>query len=334
VGGCSLLLAVFIAALTCRGDYSQVWLIAIIGTMLIFQAADTIDLWFQSKSQNRRTVVSKLIAYLLSNGVKVALILLRAPVIAFALVLMFDSLTAAVALIVAYRRFPAARPWRRSRQRMRQLLRDCRPFMVGGFLLVLCMRLDQIMVRQSLGEHSLGIYATAVWLLQLWQVIPTTLIASLGPYIARRKAVSEVQYRQLLVLIFRGFFYMGLAGTVLTYALAPYIIHFIYGDAYESAVPIMRLYALTVPFNFLGQAHNLWLYNEGKYLVRVYGAVIAGIVTVGVITIFAPRIGLFSACIAAIASQMIASFLINAPLDNVAFRLQIRAITFQRSSNG
>lgn len=60
-------------------DDPSVSLTALAGGTLIFQAADTIDLWFQSQSQSRRTVVAKLIAYLVSNGVKVGLILMQAP---------------------------------------------------------------------------------------------------------------------------------------------------------------------------------------------------------------------------------------------------------------
>ena len=51
-------------------DSREVILTALIGTSLIFQAADTIDLWFQSKSQSRRTVLAKITTYILSNLLK------------------------------------------------------------------------------------------------------------------------------------------------------------------------------------------------------------------------------------------------------------------------
>lgn len=52
---------------------------AIVGSVLVFQASDTVDLWFQSQSRSRLTVFAKLSAYLLSNGIKVGLILCDAP---------------------------------------------------------------------------------------------------------------------------------------------------------------------------------------------------------------------------------------------------------------
>lgn len=329
VGVICLSAAIIIAALTCQGDYLQVWLIGIIGSVLVFQAGDTIDLWFQSRSQNRRTVIAKLSAYSISNSVKVVLILLKGPLIAFALVLMLDSVTALIALVFAYRGFPADQRWRYSRHRASKLWRDCRPFMFGGFLLVLYMRIDQIMVNQLMGGQSLGIYAAAVWLLQLWQVIPTTLATSLGPYIARRKALSEALYRNTLIVIFRIFFFTGVASALITFVVAPVLIHVVYGSAYAGAVSIMRVYALTLPALFLSLGHNLWLFNEGKYMVRVYGAVAAAFSTVAIIYFLAPKLGVLSASVAAVVSQFIASFLINAAFDKQAFRMQIRAITFR-----
>ena len=46
-------------------------LVIIVGAMLVFQASDTVDLWFESQSQSKRTVLAKLVSYLFSNGIKV-----------------------------------------------------------------------------------------------------------------------------------------------------------------------------------------------------------------------------------------------------------------------
>lgn len=77
----------------------SVYITALAGASLIFQAADTIDLWFQSQSQSRRTVIAKLIAYLISNGLKILLILNQAPLLAFAVVMSVEFLLAALSLI-------------------------------------------------------------------------------------------------------------------------------------------------------------------------------------------------------------------------------------------
>jgi O-antigen/teichoic acid export membrane protein len=323
-----LIVAVGIALLSSGHDGLQVWLIAIIGGTLILQAGDAVDLWFQSRSQSKRTVISKLIAYSVTNSAKVVLILMHAPLAAFALVLLLDAVAAALALWVAYRRYPAAGPWRSSRSRSWELVREASPFMIGGVAVVIYLRVDQLLVRQLMGEHELGVYAAAVWILQVWQIVPTILSTSLGPYIARRKSLDEHLYRKTLILVFRLFFYTGVMSAIATLILAPLIIGIMYGPAYRGAVPVLQICALTLPVFFLGMAHNLWLINEGKYMVRVYGAIAAGIWTVAVIFALAPRYGVLSACFAAVSSQLIASFLINAVFDREAFKMQARAILF------
>jgi O-antigen/teichoic acid export membrane protein len=203
------------------------------------------------------------------------------------------------------------------------------PFMVGGLLVVAYMRVDQITVGRVLGERQLGLYAAAVWLLQVWYVIPMTLATSLGPYVARRKATDELAYRRAVMLVSRAFFYAGLVGTLLTVLAGPLAIRLVLGEEYSDAGPLLQAYSLTMPLYFLSLAHNLWLINEGRYLIRVYGAILAGFVTVGLILLLAPRLGVMSACVAAIAAQLVGSLLINIPLDRPAFRLQIQAITFR-----
>lgn len=60
-------------------------LVALACSMLIFQAFDVIDLWFPVKVKSRSVVIAKNGAFLCSTAVKVALILGRAPLLAFAL---------------------------------------------------------------------------------------------------------------------------------------------------------------------------------------------------------------------------------------------------------
>jgi O-antigen/teichoic acid export membrane protein len=249
--------------------------------------------------------------------------------VAFAAVLALDALLSASALAIAYRRFPAEGPWQFSAQRCRRLLEETWPFLIGGLLVVVYMRIDQITVKQVFGERDLGLYAAAVWLLQVWHVIPMTLSISLGPFIARRKALDELIYRRALVLTLRLFFYVGIAAAVGTLLAAPMAIKLVYGNEYLGAVPLLQAYSLTMPFYFLSLAHNLWLINEGRYMVRVYGAIAAGLVTIVCIVVLAPVLGVLAASVAAVAAQLVGSLLINVVLDKQAFRLQLDAIAFR-----
>ena len=52
---------------------SGIYIVGLVGATLVFQAADTVDLWFQCQSQSKRTVIAKALAYLLTSSIKVGL---------------------------------------------------------------------------------------------------------------------------------------------------------------------------------------------------------------------------------------------------------------------
>ena len=57
----------------------EILLCALAGGSLIFQAFDTIHLWFQSRSQSKRTIIPKFISYMCVTALKVTLLMTSAP---------------------------------------------------------------------------------------------------------------------------------------------------------------------------------------------------------------------------------------------------------------
>lgn len=83
-GIASVLLAVGITIFLGEREFLKISLVAILAIAGIFRAADTIELWFQSQVQSKYAVIAKNIAFLLNTLIKVALILTKAPLLAFA----------------------------------------------------------------------------------------------------------------------------------------------------------------------------------------------------------------------------------------------------------
>jgi O-antigen/teichoic acid export membrane protein len=303
-------------------------LTAIAGGLLLCQAADVVDLWFQSQTQSRRTVVSKLIGLAIASGIKITLIFVDAPLSAFVAVAVFEAALVAVALALSYRRFGTGQRWTPTASTCRAVLAEAWPFILSGCAIVVYMRIDQIMVKQLLGASELGVYAAAVALSQFWQILPLTVSASLAPFLSRQKLSDTARYERSIVTVFRAFFYFGVMASLITLALSNVAVSLLFGVAYAPSASLLNLHAVSNIFVFLGVAHSLWLINERRFAVRLWGTVIAGIATVSINSVLLPRIGALGACVAAVASQAIAAFLINAVLDRRGFRLQLEAITF------
>lgn len=318
------------AGLTSNGAPRVMVLAALAGGVLVFQAGDVVDLWFQSQSQSRRTVLAKLITYLLSSGAKVALILQQAPLAAFALVISLEAAASALALWIAYRRLPTAHRWQPCVSSARALLHEAWPLILSSLAIMVYMRVDQIMIQQLLGSRELGLYAAILPISQFWQVLPLSIAISLAPAIARMRANDPERYRTSLIHVFRAFFYAGLICAVLTASVSTVLVELLFGNAYHDSARVLAIHSFSNVFLFLGVAHGLWLTNERRVAVRLWGTLCAGLCAIGFNLALLPRIGLIGAAWASIVAQAVAAFLINALLDRRSFSLQLDAIFWRR----
>jgi O-antigen/teichoic acid export membrane protein len=306
----------------------SVVLTALAGGSLVFQAADTVDLWFQSQSQSRRTVLAKLTAYLISSGVKVALILNGAPLVAFAAVMVLDGLTAAIGLAVAYKRLPCNKGWSLVATTARHLLTECWPFILSGISIMVYMRIDQIMIKEILGLEQLGIYAAVLPLATLWQFIPMLLNTSLAPLIARKKAEGEAAYWQALQKIFKAYALLGWLVCIPTVALANLVVSVLYGSQYQQGALVLSIYVFTNLFINMGVAQGLWLLNDRRAIISLANTIVGAVVAVTGNWLFIPHFGISGVAMVAVLAQIVSAVLMNLIFSKRLFLMQIRSLVW------
>lgn len=306
----------------------SVVLTALTGGALIFQAVDTIDLWFQSQSQSRRTVLAKLSAYLLSSGVKVALILHGAPLTFFAAVVAFDGLVATAGLVIAYRRFPCKKAWSCTYTTARQLLLEGWPFILSSISIMAYMRIDQIMIKEMLGAQQLGVYAAVLPLATAWQIIPMTLYASLAPFVARKKTEGGDAYWQALQKIFKVYALLGWLVCIPTVIFADLAVDLLFGAYYKQGGGVLMIYVFTNLFINMGVAQSLWLLNERKAVLGLAKAMVgAGVAIVGN-WLLIPSFGIAGVAVVAVIAQFTSAVLMNSLLSRRLFLMQIHSLVW------
>lgn len=304
----------------------SVVLTTLAGGSLVFQAADTVDLWFQSQSQSRRTVLAKLTAYLISSGVKVALILNGAPLVAFAAVMVLDGITAAIGLAVAYKRLPCNKRWSLAASTASQLLTESWPFILGGLSIMVYIRIDQIMIKEMLGAKQLGIYAAVLPLATLWQVIPMTLSASLSPFIAKKKAEGETAYWLALNKIFKMYALLGWLVCVPTIIFSSLAINILFGPQYQQGVVVLLIYVFTNPFINMGVAQGLWLLNERRAILSFAKAAVGALVAIVGNWLLIPYFGIAGVAAVAVLANLVSAVLTNIIFSKRIFLMQIKSL--------
>jgi PST family polysaccharide transporter len=149
-------------------------------------------------------------------------------------------------------------------------------------MITVFMRIDQIMLKEMLGKRELGIFAAALPISQALTVIPSTLVISLAPFVARKMSQDERLYEDALVAIFRVFAILSLVGASITAFTAPWLIRLLYGAQYENSAIILSVHVFVNVLIFQGIAQDLWVVNrtvKGVTLVSTFAAAIIGIVS-------------------------------------------------------
>lgn len=308
------------------GDSSALLLIAIIGASLVFQSTDTIDLWFQGQGKNHKSVISKLISYTLANSMRVAFVALNAPLWTYAFAALLDAAFLAVALTNTYRKFPTTTDWSFSKRRSNELLSQSWPFMISGLAALIYMRIDQIMIREMLGEAQLGIYMAAISASQMWNSIPVIISTALAPYIAQTKKQSNDKYMKALYRVFRIFAGTSITISIIVCLFSHEIIRVLYGPSYNTSITILMIHIFSNIFIFMGVAQGLWLINEGLGKITLYKTALGAIASIIGNTILIPQFGLYGAATSTLISMFTAAIASNIVFAPKIFTLQLRAL--------
>ena len=310
-------------AITDTGDKQGLWILGIVGASLIFQSSDVVDLWFQGTSQNKRGVYAKLSVYLLGNVIKVALIFLSAELMAFAIVVAVEAAFVSLAMYMSYRFYPCKDGWLKSWTLAKQLITESWPYLISGVSIMIYMRVDQIMIKEMLGEYELGLFSAVLPFATVWNVVPVIICAVLLPYLSRKKVESREDFDRYLVYLFRSFWVISIGLVLLTNLCSSFVIGHIYGDAYQDAIPVLNIYILTIIPVFLGVAQNIWIINEGKANLLLLQTSVGAASSIALNFIFIPLWGMDGAAIAAVISQCISAVLINLICAKKLFMMQI-----------
>lgn len=304
----------------------SVIIVAIAGGTLLLQSSDTVDLWFQSQSQSRRTFTAKIPSFFLSNALKVIFILLKAPLLAFAATILIESLISAVGMIYAYKRYKCDLSWQFSKNLAIALLHESWPFIISSISIMIYMRIDQIMIKELIGSAQLGVFAAVLPLATIWQTLPVTLNTSLAPFVAKKKSEDEKAYWNILENIFKIYALLGWIICIFTLFLGPLTISLLFGKEYQEGIQVLIIYVFTNVFINMGMAQSLWMLNERRPIISLVNTLSGAIVCVIGNFITIPHYGISGVAMIAVISQFTSAVLTNLFFSRKIFFIQFRSI--------
>lgn len=242
------------------GDQLALLMLVVLGSSLVFQAAEVIDLWFQSRVESRYSVIVKISAFLTSSVVKVLCVLLDGGLLALAVATAVETALVPIGLLIAYR-ITGGRlsSWSVEQGMVRRLLNSAAPMVLSGIVLMVYLRIDQVMLGWLSTQDQVGQYAAAVRISEVWFFVPAAIVSSLFPRIIQLRSSDELQFRQKLQHLYGLLAFLGYAVALPTMLLAPWLVRLLFGAAYLPAGTLLAILIWSGLFANLTVARNAHL---------------------------------------------------------------------------
>lgn len=322
-------LLIYLLSFTLQSEPTTRSLLIILSFQCIFQAFDVFDTFYQSRTESQNSVMAKTCAYVAINAAKILALIKGYSVLFFGALTVLEVAVSSFVLLVFYfkKSKQTAEEWRINVPTIKNLLWRSSPFIVAELMITAYMRLDQVMIKNMIGNEALGKYSAAVRLSEIWYVIGSAITVSLYPAIIRLKQKDEQAYRNGFQRLFNILTTISVLIAVVVTLFSNYIIHVLYGPAYEGVGLILAIHIWTGVFVYLGIGGGNWLMVENlqRYVVvrTVLGAAINAVLNLVLI----PTLQGAGAALATLIGQVFASVLANAfsSKTRTVFFLQLRS---------
>lgn len=278
-------------------------LIGLISLAQAMQAFDSIDCWFQATMQTRRSFLAKATALLSMTAVRVALVVMHAPVVAFAVVVAVESTLLAIAMLAAYARsgesVSALRP---SVAALRSLVAHNWPLMASAAITTFYLRIDQVLLGYLADFRSVGMYSVASRIIEATALVPYVFTTAAFPALVRSvelgaAVLEERTQRWLDVMLWSA---IALAAPLCLFA--PTIVHVLVGATYDQSAQVLALLAWMPVLSFVGAVRLKWLIAQDAFGAALgLEAAACGINLLANVTLI-PALGATGAALAALGS--------------------------------
>lgn len=286
-------------------------MIILYSTIFLWSPVNAISAFFQSTVQAKKNATAQIAQTLITSSLKIFFLITQEGVIWLILAFTFDYIIGSLLLMYNYKRSGFnLKSWIFDKKIAKSLLSSSFFIILSSAAAYLLIKIDQIMVKAYLGEFSVGLYAAAVKLSEIWYFIPGIICASLFPAIINAKMTGNTLYKSRLKKLF-----LFLTGAGILIALpitvgAFWIIKILYGMEYIASVPILQIYIWSGVGLFLMTGINKYFMTENYLKSIFYYNLIAVITNIVLNIIFIPLLGLTGAAWATLVSYLIAPFII------------------------
>lgn len=294
-----------------------------------FQIFNVLEFYFQAKVKYKLATLSLTVSMLVSNVARVVLILIEADLVYFAYTYLLEFFTLnAFLLIYSKKGGTSPKNWSFNKAFSSQLLKESWPLVLSSVMVTIYMKIDQVMIKEILGNVQVGFYSTGIKFSEFFYFLPIAVSRSLNPLLAKNFNQDEEFYEHRLKVIMGITFWGFLAIAIVLHLFSEEIITLLFGMTYLPAHKVLAIHGyagmITGMSVFLSQRYVLKLSTAQSFWGTLFGAAVNLILNL----ILIPKLGPAGAAWATVISYHVPTLFIGIFFDRKVLTLSLSSIYY------
>ncbi len=293
------------------GEKDTLIVCALYSTMLISQAVEMIQYWFQAKLLSKYTAIISLISYIVVSAYKLILLITGVSVYWFAISHAIDYILIAIALLCVYNKLGNGRlsfSWSVAKR----MFAKSKFYIISSLMVTIFAQTDKIMIKMMMDEAAVGYYSTAVTCASMMAFVFAAIIDSARPPILESLKRNEAEFERGITRLYSVIIYLSLLQCIAFVIFAKLIIRIIGGAEYVAySVSALQIIVWYTTFAYLGAVRNVWVLGKAKHkylwILNLSGALLNIVLNY----FFIPMWGINGAAWASLITQIFVNFIMN-----------------------
>lgn len=278
--------------------------------ILIFQAFDYVEYWYQAKLISKYTSMISLMAYVIVSAYKIFLLVKGKSVYWFAISNALDYVLISFGGLVLYRRLGGGE-LSFSLEIGKKLFSKSKHYILSSMMVTVFAQTDKIMLKMMLDESATGYYGAAVTCAGMTGFVFTAIIDSFRPSIFEGQKEGNEVFRHRLTMLYSIVIYLSLAQSIVMTLFSKWIIYILYGTAYNPAISALQIIVWYTTFSYMGSVRNIWILANEKqkclWQINMSGAVANVILN----AVLIPLMGINGAAVASLITQLFSNVIVG-----------------------
>ena len=309
-GFCLMMISVAVGVYFTNSDLNTKMIVLVISGGYLFQIFQTIDLYFQAEVLSKYVAISQIITWSVISLLRVLCAYWEVPLIYFAWLEAGNMILTSVCYVTFYfLKRGSLFNWQFQTHLAVFLLKNSWPLMITGMAYIICIRIDQVLLKLLADNNAVGNYSVAVRLVELFYFIPMVIKISFFPAIINAKKISPAHYMYRMQQFYILMVWTGIVISLGFGLSGKFIIHILYGAKYAAAGDIIHLYAWVIFFVCIGIAASCWAISENLTIYILYCTMGGAAINFTLVYLFIPLMGIKGAVWGMLITQIIGAFI-------------------------